>query len=123
VRASVVERLSSLGLEVRPKERVRLRAAGHAYEVQVDFLVTSRAATAALMVVEPSPYDKVVMRHADHAFAIHTDLREAEWDGRRISVFGDVELDRLRGSDSLLRLERVSALVALSDLGRGVNRL
>jgi hypothetical protein len=86
------------------------------YEIQVDVLIRSPRRRTALMVVEHSPYEKVTMRRADHAFAIHTDLKEAKWSGRRYSVISDEDAGKIEYSDSLRRLRRVSNLVAASTL-------
>jgi hypothetical protein len=68
------------------------------------------------MVVEHSPYEKVTMRRADHAFAVHSDLREAKWKGERVSVVDEMDFYRVGHSDSLLRLGRISKLIRTSDL-------
>ncbi len=102
----------------RPFDRdvtIRLR---EAYEVQVDILVKTQRDPAALMVVEHSPYEKVTMRRADHAFAIHTDLKEANWRGIRLSVVDDIDFERERSTDSFVRLSRISKLISTSDLQR-----
>jgi hypothetical protein len=86
------------------------------YEVHVDILVHSGRNNAALMIVEHSPYDKVTMRRADHAFAIHTDLKDGKWRGKRFSVVADKDLYKKDIADSFQRLDRISTLIGASDL-------
>jgi hypothetical protein len=123
VRNSVVDQLSGFQISFRQRERIKIDTARRMYDVQVDVLVEHRSSLSALMIIERSPYEKVVTRHADHAFGVYTDLREADWRGRRISIVDDADLSRLRRSDSLIRLERVSTLIAVSDLSERVSVL
>lgn len=95
---------------------VRLR---EDYNIQIDFLIRARGRRAALMVVEHSPYRKVTARRADHAFAIHTDLKDNRWRGQRISVIDDDDLHRTQDDDSFIRLGRVSQLISPSRLREG----
>lgn len=90
---------------------IRLR---EAYEVRIDILVKMPARDAALMVVEHSPYEKVIMRRADHAFAIHTDLKEADWRGARFAIVDELDFQRERHTDSFIRLGRISRLISTS---------
>jgi hypothetical protein len=86
------------------------------YDVQVDILINLRSRRAALMVVEHSPYEKVTMRRADHAFAIHTDLKETRWKGARFSILDEEDFYRVHRMDSFVRLGRVSKLISTSML-------
>jgi hypothetical protein len=88
------------------------------YEVHVDILVRTQRRPAAMMVVEHSPYEKVTMRRADHAFAIHTDLKEARWRGMRLSIVDEADFERESFTDSFVRLGRVSKIISTSDLQR-----
>jgi hypothetical protein len=89
-----------------------------AYEIRIDILVRTPSRNAAVMVVEHSPYEKIIMRRADHAFAIHTDLKEANWSGTRLSVVNEVDFNREYSTDSFVRLSRISKLISTSDLQR-----
>jgi hypothetical protein len=89
-----------------------------AYEVQVDILVRTKRRPAALMIVEHSPYRRVTMRRADHAFAIHTDLKDARWRGTRYSIVDQEDVERVYLTDSFQRLRRISKLITASDLQR-----
>jgi hypothetical protein len=71
-----------------------------------------------MVVVEHSPYEKVTTRRADHAFAIHTDLKEADWRGMRLSIVDEVDFERESSTDSFVRLGRVSKIISTSDLQR-----
>lgn len=86
------------------------------YDVRVDVLIRSKRRNSALMIVEHSPYEMVTMRRADHAFAIHADLKEAKWRGRRLSVVDDEDQHKIGYADSFIRLERISRLISTSDL-------
>ena len=86
------------------------------YEVQVDVLIRSNRKNAALMVIEHSPYSAITMRRADHAFAIHTDLKDGKWKGKRYSVVADEDLYKKDSADSFRRLDRISTLIGASDL-------
>jgi hypothetical protein len=86
------------------------------YDVQVDILINLQSRRVVLMVVEHSPYEKVTMRRADHAFAIHTDLKETRWKGARFSVLDEEDFHRVHRMDSFLRLGRVSKLISTSML-------
>jgi Domain of unknown function DUF1828 len=81
------------------------------HQVQVDILARAPNRLAALMVIQHSPYMKVTMGRADHAFAVHADLKEGEWRGDRISVLDDDDFDKLDEVDSFVRLGRISKLV------------
>jgi hypothetical protein len=112
---TVLETLSHSRTSFDRDASIRLR---DEYDVQVDILVRTRSRRAALMVVEHSPYEKITMRRADHAFAVHTDLKEARWKGARLSVVDEMDAYRVGQSDSLLRLGRISKLISTSDLQR-----
>jgi hypothetical protein len=110
---TVVEALTQSRRPFNQDVSIKLR---EDYEVQVDILVEMPRHRAALMVVEHSPYGKVTMRRADHAFAIHTDLKEARWRGTRLSIVDELDFQRERNTDSFIRLGRISRLISTSDL-------
>jgi len=110
---TVVETLSQSRMAFDQYVSIPLR---ESYDVQVDILIKTRSHNAALMIVEHSPYEKVTMRRADHAFAIHADLREAKWRGERLSVVDEVDSYKVENSDSFLRLGRISRLISTADL-------
>ena len=85
------------------------------YEVEVDILVRTKRLPAALMIVEHSPYEKVTMRRADHAFAIFTDLKDARWRGTLYSVVDQEDVERDYLTDSFQRLGRISKLITASN--------
>jgi hypothetical protein len=110
---TVVENLADSGTPFNQGVSIRLR---DEYEVKVDILVNANSHRTALMVVEHSSYEKVTMRRADHAFAIHTDLRDAGWRGTQLSVVDDADLEKVSYSDSFARLGRISRLVGSRNL-------
>ena len=88
------------------------------YQVKVDILSRAHGRLNALMVVEHSPYEKVTTRRADHTFAVHSDLNEAKWRGKRFSIVDDQDLRWIGNSDSFLRLGRISELISTSELDK-----
>lgn len=110
---AVTKTLTESGMPFRQAVNIALR---EEYEVQVDILINVQRRPAALMVVEHSPYRKITMRRADHAFAIHTDLKEARWKGARYSVLDEEDFYVFRYSDSFTRLDRISKLISISML-------